>query len=237
VHNDGIHLAANRLQGGRVEGRPVPTDISDDEWAEACRYDQVVRDLLDRAEGGQIGRAAVANAAAVLGISSATLYRLIGRFRKERRVSALLPRKCGRRPGTQVISDEVETIIQEAIREVYLVPERPTLQELIRVVTARCRVRGQRPPVAETVTTRVRRIDAERRAKLRQDVRSVEAMRATPGGLNVEQPLQLVQIDHTLTDVVVVDEETRQFVGRPWLTLGIDVFTRMVTGRRSCLQQ
>ncbi len=29
---------------------------------------------------------------------------------------------------------------------------------------------------------------------------------------------------------MVVDEDTRQFIGRPWLTLGIDVHTRMVTG-------
>jgi putative transposase len=31
-------------------------------------------------------------------------------------------------------------------------------------------------------------------------------------------------------DIVVVDEETRQFVSRPWLTLGTDVLSRMVTG-------
>ena len=55
-------------------------------------------------------------------------------------------------------------------------------------------------------------------------------MKATPGKLQVEKPLDLVQIDHTQMDIVVVDEETRQFVARPWLTLGIDVFSRMVTG-------
>ena len=43
-------------------------------------------------------------------------------------------------------------------------------------------------------------------------------------------PLQVVQIDHTLVDVVVVDELERLPLGRPWLTLAIDVASRMVTG-------
>jgi putative transposase len=55
-------------------------------------------------------------------------------------------------------------------------------------------------------------------------------MKATPGKLQIERPLELIQIDHTQMDIVVVDEETRKFVARPWLTLGIDVFSRMVTG-------
>jgi putative transposase len=42
-------------------------------------------------------------------------------------------------------------------------------------------------------------------------------------------PLEVVQIDHTLVDVVV-DELERLPLGRPWLTLAIDVASRMVTG-------
>jgi putative transposase len=40
----------------------------------------------------------------------------------------------------------------------------------------------------------------------------------------------VVQIDHTLVDVVIVDELKRLPLGRPWLTLAIDVASRMVTG-------
>jgi putative transposase len=40
-----------------------------------------------------------------------------------------------------------------------------------------------------------------------------------------------VQIDHTEIDIIVVDELTRTpLPGRPWLTLAIDVFSRVVTG-------
>jgi putative transposase len=40
----------------------------------------------------------------------------------------------------------------------------------------------------------------------------------------------LAQIDHTTVDLIVVDEVTRQPIGRPVLTLAIDVHTRLVTG-------
>jgi putative transposase len=38
------------------------------------------------------------------------------------------------------------------------------------------------------------------------------------------------QIDHTQVDVIIVDSENRESLERPWLTLAIDVHTRMVLG-------
>jgi putative transposase len=40
----------------------------------------------------------------------------------------------------------------------------------------------------------------------------------------------MFQVDHTRADVIVVDEETREPIGGPWLTLAINVFSRLVTG-------
>jgi len=39
-----------------------------------------------------------------------------------------------------------------------------------------------------------------------------------------------VQIDHTPVDLVLVDDVHRRPVGRPWITLAIDVYSRMVAG-------
>ena len=50
------------------------------------------------------------------------------------------------------------------------------------------------------------------------------------GHLTSEGPFALVQIDHTLADVIVVAEGSRLPIGRPWLTLAIDVATRVVAG-------
>jgi hypothetical protein len=46
----------------------------------------------------------------------------------------------------------------------------------------------------------------------------------------VTAPLEQVQIDHTVIDLIIVDERDRQPMGRPYLTIAIDVFTRCVLG-------
>jgi putative transposase len=42
--------------------------------------------------------------------------------------------------------------------------------------------------------------------------------------------MDVLQIDHTPVDVMVVDAERRLSIGRPWLTVAIDVASRMVAG-------
>ncbi|EPO5561017.1 transposase, partial [Pseudomonas aeruginosa] len=56
------------------------------------------------------------------------------------------------------------------------------------------------------------------------------------GSLEAPWPLSLVQIDHTLVDVIVVDSQTREPIQRPWLTLAIDVCTRCVAGLHLSLE-
>ena len=53
---------------------------------------------------------------------------------------------------------------------------------------------------------------------------------AVKKGLTPKRPLELAQIDHTLADIVIVDEIERRTIGRPWLTLIIDVATRLILG-------
>lgn len=42
--------------------------------------------------------------------------------------------------------------------------------------------------------------------------------------------MERVEIDHTRLDIFVVDEETMLPLGRPWLTLCVDVHTRCILG-------
>lgn len=43
-------------------------------------------------------------------------------------------------------------------------------------------------------------------------------------------PGTLIQVDHTMADIWVVDEFTRKAYCRPWITLAIDIFSRSVWG-------
>ena len=56
------------------------------------------------------------------------------------------------------------------------------------------------------------------------------------GSLEPKWPLSLVQIDHTVVDVIVVDTMTRAPIRRPWLTLAIDVYSRCVVGLHLSLE-
>jgi putative transposase len=199
-------------------------------WLEACRREEAVRKLLKRHEGERLKISDVEDVAWELGVSRATLYRLTATYRRTPTVKALEPKQRGRRKGALVLDKARHNLIHQTIREVYLKPTRPTLTHLVEQVHLRFAERGWSPPDRRTVQTRVEEIEERVRARKRQDNRAIKATTPVPGQYTVSRPLEVVQIDHTLVDIIIVDEETREALRRPWLTLAIDVFTRMVTG-------
>jgi hypothetical protein len=84
------------------------------------------------------------------------------------------------------------------------------------------KVDGFAPANWRTIKSRVEDLDARSVALRRGDNARIEATKATPGHYVAARPLAVVQIDHTRVDVVVVDEETREPIGRPWITLAIE---------------
>jgi len=49
-------------------------------------------------------------------------------------------------------------------------------------------------------------------------------------GPQAEYPLGEVEVDHTSLDVMVIDPKTRQTLGRPWLTVLLDRYSRAILG-------
>ena len=199
-------------------------------WEEGRRRHETIRQLIDRNKD-HLPQSDVADAAWELGVSRATLYRLIELFREFGTVDMLQPAKMGRRKGTRALSSEVERIIETEIREVYLKPTRPTVTHLMAQIHERCAQKGLAPPHRRTVVSRVRSVDARVRGLKRGESALIQATSAKPGEFAVSRPLEVVQIDHTEIDIIVVDEQKREPVpSRPWLTLAIDVFSRTITG-------
>jgi putative transposase len=198
-------------------------------WREGFRRHEAIRSLLER-HAGLLRTADVKDVAWGLGVSQATLYRLITTYKTIGTVEALMPRTSGRPAGLRLLDKKVEGLIAKCIREIYLTPNRPTLRRLTDEVHAKCAAAGFSLPDRRTIRARVLAIPERTRALRRADT-SVRATTPTPGKLVATRPLEIVQIDHTEVDIVVVDEEKRQpLPGRPWLTLAIDVFSRMITG-------
>ncbi|MER8671246.1 DDE-type integrase/transposase/recombinase [Mesorhizobium sp. M1156] len=208
---------------------PFPYEIDEALWNEACRRTDAIRDFLRR-HSGRTTAGDVAGLAAELGLSQATAYRLIKLFRGGGTVLSLVDRQRGRPEGHRVLDDQREEIVRTTINASYLKRNRPTVSQLVRDVQTNCMSAGLKPPHRRTIVARLEDIDLQKRAKRRGEQKIVKATTAVPGSFEVSRPLEVVQIDHTKADIFVVDEETRQPVGRPWLTLAMDVYSRMVTG-------
>jgi putative transposase len=206
-----------------------PDEIDEPLWEEACRRADAIRSFLRR-HTHRTAAGAVAELAAELGLSQATAYRLIKLFRSGGTVLSLVDRKRGRPEGHRTLDGEREEIIRAAIKVHYLKRNRPTVSQLVRDVHINCISAGLKPPHRRTILARVRDIDLENRARRRGEQKVVKATTPVPGSFEVARPLDVVQIDHTKADIFVVDEETRKPIGRPWLTLAMDVCSRMVTG-------
>lgn len=54
--------------------------------------------------------------------------------------------------------------------------------------------------------------------------------RAALGSVKVGSVLERIEIDHTPLDLIVIDALTKLPLGRPWLTMAIDAYSKMVVG-------
>lgn len=200
---------------------------SDAQWALARDTEEVIAGIADATEVSD----QVTHAAACLGVSRRTVFRWLALYRATPQTSTLLPRPRGTPAGARRISPEIEAIIAEVIRDVYLTKVRAKKEEVVRQVQLRCAAERLDPPSRKPILARVRDLDIRQVARARlQPAEAAALYEPVPGKYNVERALDVVQIDHTRADVVVVDETHRQPIGRPWLTLAVDVATRVVVG-------
>jgi putative transposase len=212
-----------------VPNGKTPPSVSEADWETARERERVLRSL---AEQQSVSTAAVDEAARKLGLSRSFTYKLLARYKQLPQVSSLLLRTRGRTPDLQLLDQAREKVMEQAIQEFYLQRERPRFSDLIREIAQLCDQRGLKAPNYRTVRRRVQALDArlvtQRRYGTKVSDAKYKLLRASPFGRL--EPLQLMQIDHTPVDVIVVDEQDRLPMGRPWLTLAIDVGTRMAAG-------
>lgn len=213
---------------------PELLSVSSVQWEKARRCLPVIRQLMDN---HQRTRAEVAAAAAELGCGPTHVYALLRRYLADPRLTSLLPRRRGAQPGRSRLAAEIDMLINETIETVYLSRQRPRIMDLVLEVRRRCHARGLRAPGRKAIRARLRAKPA-REVMARREGRKAARDRFAPatGSLEAAWPLSLVQIDHTLVDVIVVDSVTRAPIQRPWLTLAIDVCSRCVAGLHLSLE-
>ncbi|MCZ9884729.1 DDE-type integrase/transposase/recombinase [Arthrobacter sp. B2a2-09] len=179
-----------------------------------------------------VGRAAVDAAASVLGTSRRQIYVLIKRYRDgSGLLTDLAPRRSSGGKGTLRLSDAVEDLVGELVRKQFLTRQKRTLAAVYRDIVAACRTRGLPVPARNTVERRIRALNPVEVGRRRGGPDAVRGLQSAGGEVPViGDILEQVQIDHTVIDVIVVDERERQPIGRPYLTAAVDVCSRSLVG-------
>lgn len=205
------------------------TQYAPEEWAEAQRRFAAIKPLL---ENPFRARSEAELIASTYDVHVTTLYRWLKIYTNEGHVSALVPEKRGRKSGQTFLRDEQEKTITSAIEDMYLSKQRHKQADVVEEVQRRCRKAGIDAPHQNTIRKRIAALDPAvslRRRGFQDKARNqFDPIRGSlPGATH---PLSIVQVDHTKADIIVVDEVNRQPIGKPWLTLAIDTYSRMVAG-------
>lgn len=202
--------------------------IDKHQWDNLRAKFRLLKPLLNTGDKNDADYEAVAKAA---GKSVRTIYRWVERYRKNELLTGLM-RSVRSDKGSYNLSAELESIIAEKIQSIYQVLERPSIKNLYDAICAECRKRNVQPPHKNTIGKRVANLPPRENDKKRLGVkRSREIYSPLRGSFpGADYPNAVVQIDHTPVDIILVDEEHRLPIGRPHLTLAIDVTTKLVTG-------
>lgn len=205
------------------------SQIPNEDWALAEARLDVVQRLL---AAEKVSHTLVDAEAAKLGVTRYRVYAWLRRYRANPTIESLLPQRRGWRSGAARLPADVEAIIVEAIEEFYLTMSKPKLQKLVAEVGRRCRIAGiNRCPDARSIKARVDKVLPSLQLRRREGKKAADdRYRPVIAEYTAEYALQVVQFDHTLVDVIVVDEVYRQPIQRPWLTLGVDVASSAAVG-------
>lgn len=171
-------------------------------------------------------------AAAELGVSRRQVYLLLKRWRDgDGVVSDLLPGRSDGGRGRARLPVEVEAVLQEVLASTYLTRQKRSVSSVHRELARVCRTRGLAVPSRGSLERRIARLGPLRAALAREGPEAARPLSSAGGEAPpVTCVLEQVQVDHTVVDVIVVDEVHRLPIGRPYVTFAIDVLSRCVSG-------
>lgn len=202
--------------------------VDDAAWEQAVARETVIRRLASMAHPD---RAEFLVACRQLGLKRSRLYELIKAYKARPITSSLLTAAAGTQTGSRRLPEVIEAEIAEAIEDFFKSRQKPSINALHREVRRRCVQQGLRVPCWTSVRDRVATMNPAELVAARDGAKAARSRyHPVPGTYGIERAFEVVQIDHTLVDVIVVDRAHRQPLQRPWVTLAIDVASRMVAG-------
>lgn len=234
-----VRLAVTSLLEAMARGEAAAVDdamassrfetLSSAHWDAAQERASVLAPLLTSSHPSREQAAAAAEA---LGVHVATVYRWVRKLKMGGEIADLAPHRPTGGRGQFRIDPLAEALIRENVERRYLQPQRPLVSQIMRDIELACRRAGITVPHANTVRRRIADL-SERLVLERRHGRKAadDKFAARPGSFpGADYPGAYWQIDHTPLDVIVVDDVHRRHIGRPWLTVAIDVYSRCIAG-------
>lgn len=167
-----------------------------------------------------------------LGVSIPTIYRWrLAYLESGKRIAALAPHHPSGGRGVPRIDRSADAIVDEAIKDLYLSNIKPTVSKVQKQIELRCKRADVRAPHTSTVRRRIKALDIREKEIAREGPKAAKKYKAVPGRYpGADYPNAVWQIDHTPADICIVDDVYRRNIGRCWMTVAIDVYSRCVVG-------
>lgn len=154
-------------------------------------------------------------------------------------VRALLPQhhKAGRKPN--LLDGVVLDLVEEAIEDEYLTQVRKPQKEAFKAACILVKqwneANPKLPPLAlpraNQVYKHIKTIPAfDVHAARFGHENAIRKFRSVKGATCATRPLERVELDHTVLDLIALDDQTLLPLGRPTIAIAIDVFTRCILG-------
>ena len=206
-------------------------EVSADLWEVAQTRRQLIEPLLG--SGGSYAQALGDQIAVKAGVSRATVYRWVAAFRQTGLLSSLLPntKQRGGKDGSR-ISPEVEALIADALENFHDTKQQQSIAATVTEIRRRCSNAELALPAVNTIRARLARTDGRERTSRRLGTAAAHDRHDPIKGVipDADWPLAIVQIDHTLLPIIIVDDVHRKSINRAWVTLAIDVYSRVCLG-------
>lgn len=190
---------------------------------EAVRRYEILKDYLTGAISAHV-------AMETLCVKKSRFYKLLKYMAGAKSYRALVSDVTGRKPGLTVTDPETLKLIEEMFEEHY--PEHKTIAAVWKHCQTQADNRRTLRPSYHTVATWIK---AKTEPLLYNMTHTGDQTKqrygAKPGYKVTKRPLEWVQIDHTVVDLMVVDEDDRTVVlGRPYISVAVDLHTRVILG-------
>ena len=236
--SDIIKLPVNELSNPISAEAPVvnaPIEgIRQKDWDVAKQRFEIIKPLLKADKT----KKEVEERGKETGISTATIYLWIERYLKTGTLVSLVPNytdKGGK--GKSRLNPQVESVIDDFIKNEYLTKQKKSIIKVAEDIKMHVKLAGLPMPSVNTIRNRIKILSPTLVYKSRRG-RSEFLNNFSPvkDSFDAKFPLEIIEIDHTPLDIIIVDEIMRKPIGRPYITLAVDIYSRMVFGFYISLQ-